>query len=274
MKRIAVLFLLLLSAVGISCKEKHPPINANDQGAPIAHTPVAPANQLTPPPPSSETATAAPSSPAASPAQSAPSETAAAAPTSTAASPVPPPAPPVYTVPSGSRVAVAIAQTLSAKQVHAGDSFTGVLAQSLQVNGVTVLQAGTPVSGTIVAAKDPGRFEGAGSLVITLNRVGSQSVTTDQFDRTEKGKGKRTAAMVGGGGAGGALIGGLAGGGRGAAIGGLVGAGAGTAGAALGNRDLTIPAESVVNFTLTSPVRIVGKPKAAANEMEQRSDQQ
>jgi len=83
---------------------------------------------------------------------------------------------------------------------------------------------------------------------------------------------KVSAYQRGGGGGGGALIGGLAGGGKGALIGGLVGAGVGTAGAALtGNKDVAIPAESVVTFTVTSPLRIVGKAKAkgADNGLEQ-----
>jgi hypothetical protein len=82
-------------------------------------------------------------------------------------------------------------------------------------------------------------------------------VTTSAYLKTEKGKGKRTAGMVGGGAGGGALIGGLAGGGKGALIGGLIGAGAGTAGAALtGNKDIVIPAESVVSFKLEAPVTV------------------
>jgi hypothetical protein len=112
-------------------------------------------------------------------------------------------------------------------------------------------------------------------LAIALNRIGTESVTTEPYEQTQKGKGKRSAAMIGGGGGGGALIGGLAGGGKGALIGGLVGAGAGTAGAAFtGNKDITIPAESVVTFTLTSPIRIVGKPHHAGDETQQQPEQQ
>ena len=63
--------------------------------------------------------------------------------------------------------------------------------------------------------------------------------------------------MVGGGAGVGALIGGLAGGGKGAAIGAIAGAGAGTAGSAFtGNRDITLPAESVVSFKLEAPLEI------------------
>ena len=77
---------------------------------------------------------------------------------------------------------------------------------------------------------------------------------------SSKGKGKRTAAMVGGGAAGGAAIGGLAGGGKGAAIGALIGAAAGTGGAGLtGNRDITLGAETPLDFKLLQPVKIRAK---------------
>jgi uncharacterized membrane protein YccC len=74
---------------------------------------------------------------------------------------------------------------------------------------------------------------------------------------SSKGKGKRTAVMVGGGAAGGAGIGALAGGGKGAGIGALIGAAAGVAGAGLtGNRDITLPAETALSFKLVQPLEI------------------
>ena len=82
-------------------------------------------------------------------------------------------------------------------------------------------------------------------------------VQTATFTQTLKGKGKRTGTMVGGGAGLGALIGGLAGGGKGALIGAAAGAGAGTAGTALtGNKEIVLPAESAVAFTLQSPLKI------------------
>jgi hypothetical protein len=63
--------------------------------------------------------------------------------------------------------------------------------------------------------------------------------------------------MIGGGAGLGMLIGGVASGGTGLLIGGLAGAGAGTAGAGLtGNRDLVIPAESIVHFKLADDLVI------------------
>ena len=83
------------------------------------------------------------------------------------------------------------------------------------------------------------------------------NITTSTFADAEKGKGKRTAVLGGGGAVVGALIGGLAGGGKGAAIGALAGGGAGTAGAALtGNKDIVLPAEKALTFKLESDLII------------------
>jgi hypothetical protein len=86
---------------------------------------------------------------------------------------------------------------------------------------------------------------------MTLNGTEYPVQTADLAQR-KKGKGKRSAAMIGGGAGLGMLIGGLASGGTGLLIGGLAGGGAGTAAAGLtGNKDLDIPAESVVHFKLS-----------------------
>lgn len=180
------------------------------------------------------------------------------APAPAAAAPPPPPPPKQYTVPAGTPLVVRIGQTISAKNSNVGDSFGGTLAQSVVVHGVNLIRAGAPVTGTVVAAKGQGRFKGAGDLGIAVRRVGSYTVSTSAYEAAAKGKGKRTAGFVGGGAGGGALIGGLAGGGKGALIGGLLGAGAGTAGAAFtGNKDITVPAESVVTFSLSEPITVV-----------------
>jgi hypothetical protein len=215
--------------------------------------------QAAPPPtpaPAPDAAPAATPAPAPAPA---PAQSEAPPPPPPPAPAVPPPPPPKkYVVPAGSQLVVRVGQTITAKGSNVGDSFTGTLSQSLVVHGVKVIKAGAPVTGTVVAAKGQGRFKGAGDLVIAVNRVGSYSVATSSYEATTKGKGKRTAGFVGGGAGGGALIGGLAGGGKGALIGGLLGAGAGTAGAAFtGNKDISIPAESVVTFNLSEPLTVV-----------------
>ncbi len=188
------------------------------------------------------------------------------------APPPPPPPPPPLVVPAGTSLVVRVGNTIDTKTAAPGDSFTGVLAHSVAVGGVVAIPAGAGVAGTVVDAKSPGKFKGEGILSISLTSVNVRGVPTtissSTYTRTIKGKGKRTAVAVGGGTGAGALIGGLAGGGKGALIGGLVGAGAGTAGAAFtGNKDLQIPAESVVTFKLAHSISVrQSVPPASGNQ--------
>ncbi len=239
------------------CKSSTPP--ANDAAAPAAPAP-APAAA-----PTADTAATPAPAPAAAPATApAPASAPVVAPAPRAAAPAPapapvaPPAPKTITAASGATVSVTINQQLSASKNNVGDGFSGELAAPLRAEGGgTVFPRGTSVSGTVVAAKGRGKFKGAGDLVISVTEIGGHRVSTNSYERVEKGKGKRTAAVIGGGGGLGALIGGLAGGGKGAVIGALAGAGAGTAGAAYtGNKDVVIPAESVVTFHLTAPLTV------------------
>lgn len=164
-------------------------------------------------------------------------------------------------IPSGTVLTVRLGDTLSSKTSHVGQVFTATLATPVDKGGQIVIPAGAAASGSVVAARPAGKFKGASLLQIKLDSItinGRQhSIQTSAVARSEKGKGKRSAALIGGGAGAGALIGALAGGGKGAAIGALVGGGAGTAGSAYtGNRDVTLPAESAVSFTLETPLEI------------------
>lgn len=158
-------------------------------------------------------------------------------------------------VPAGTRVRVRLGQTLSTKESQTGDPFYGTLVSPIQVNGQTVIPAGAQARGVVIEARPLGRFKGQAVLAIRLDGLRSGGYTymvrTSTVERVEQGKGKRSLFMTGGGAGLGALIGGLAGGGKGALIGGLVGGGGGAAGSAFtGNKDLVLPAESVVTFDL------------------------
>jgi hypothetical protein len=159
-------------------------------------------------------------------------------------------------IPAGTSLTIRIDQRISVKSSHSGDSFTGEIVDPVLANDNGVLLAkGTRVSGVVDASHRRGHFKGRSLLMLRLTSLtlnGTQyPVTTEDLARSKKGKGRRSAALIGGGSGLGMLVGGLATGGAGLVIGGLAGGGAGTAVAGLtGNRDITIPAESIVRFRL------------------------
>ncbi|HEX4322193.1 MAG TPA: hypothetical protein VHZ52_14870 [Acidobacteriaceae bacterium] len=188
----------------------------------------------------------------------------AAAPATTAAA-APPPAPappPTVNVPAGTPLAIRIDHTISAKHSHAGERFTGEIVDPVKDGtGSVVIPKGSDVRGVVVRAKPRGHFKGAATIELRLTslKLNGQEypLETRDFRERKKGKGKRTAGLIAGGSGLGMLIGGVASGGTGLVIGGLAGAGAGTAGAGLtGNRDLVIPAESIVHFKLSDDLTI------------------
>jgi len=140
--------------------------------------------------------------------------------------------------------------------MQTGAGFTGTVSTPITIGGKMAIPSGSDVTGVIQDAKKAGKFKGGAALALALDSVTvnghKYNIVTEMFSQESKGKGKRTAGLIGGGAGVGAAIGGLAGGGKGAAIGALAGAAAGTAGAGLtGNsRDIELPAESVLSFKL------------------------
>jgi hypothetical protein len=167
--------------------------------------------------------------------------------------PAPPPPPSYPSVPVGTSFVVRTNGTLSAHDNAVGDRWNGSLERPLIYHGRTVFDRGTAVSGEVVSSKGVGRFKGAGDIGIEVTDIGGHHVDSSDYEKSRKGRGKRSAGFLAGGGGLGAIIGGLAGGGKGALIGGLAGAGGGAAaGSFTGNTNVVIPAESVITFRLRS----------------------
>jgi hypothetical protein len=170
--------------------------------------------------------------------------------------PVGPPPAVQLTVAAGTEIAIRINQNISVKHSVAGDHFSGEVVEPISENGAVVIPTGTPVHGRVDEAHRRGHFKGRSILELRLTSMtlngGEYELDTHDNVRTKKGKGKRTAGFIGGLTGAGMLIGGIATGGVGLAIGAAAGAGSGTLLAGTtGNRDLDIPAESIVHFRLS-----------------------
>jgi len=164
-------------------------------------------------------------------------------------------------VPSGTEITISLGSAIGSKLSQPGQTFTGSVARDVMAGNAVAIPQGTNISGTVTEAKPLGKFKGGAVLQVRLDSVNLNGadvpVQANARSFSEKGKGKRTAVLAGGGAALGGIIGAIAGGGKGAAIGAAAGAGAGTGGAAFtGNKEIVLPAESNLSFELSQPLEI------------------
>ena len=173
-----------------------------------------------------------------------------------------PPPPVDVSIQAGTPLTIRIDQRISVKSSRAGDTFTGEIVEPVLANDNSALvPKGALVGGVVDVSHRRGHFKGRSLLELRLTSVtlnGQQyQVTTRDLAESKRGKGRRSSALVTGGTAVGMVVGGVDTGGVGLVVGGMVGGGVGTAVAGLtGNRDLDIPAESIVRFTLADDLVI------------------
>jgi len=175
--------------------------------------------------------------------------------------PPPPPKPTTLTIPSGTAISVRLNDGLDSERNKPGDTFRAVLNAPIMVDNTVAIPADANVQGHVVDVQSAGKFAGAAKLAITLDRISygghNYQLQTNQWTRQSTGRGKNTAAKVGGGGALGAIIGGLAGGGKGAGIGAIIGAGAGTGvQAATHGQQIKLSPEALVSFQTQAPLTV------------------
>lgn len=173
------------------------------------------------------------------------------------AQPVPPPSP---EVPAGTNLTVRLIDGVDSERDRVGKTFHASVDEDVVVGGQTVIPRGADVSVKLVDDKQSGKLTGSTVLTLDIDSVMINgrmvSVDTSTVQEASKGRGGKTAAVVGGTAALGAIIGAIAGGGKGAAIGAASGAGVGTAAQVVtkGQR-VKIPSETRLTFTLQAPIR-------------------
>ena len=155
-------------------------------------------------------------------------------------------------IPAGSRAVVRVNNSLSSGTSYKEEVWSGTLTSDIRHNGRVVARAGAPVKGKVTYVKRSGRLHDPGQISLRLTSINGNRVYSTRVSRKGKSHTRGNVEKIGGGTAGGALIGGLVGGGKGAAIGAGAGAAAGTGvAAATGKEEVVIPAESVFTFTIT-----------------------
>jgi hypothetical protein len=189
--------------------------------------------------------------------------------------PVAPPQPtPILkiTIPAGTQLNIRLNDEVNSEKAQVGDVFHGSISSPVTVDEQTVIPTTADVEGRVVEVKSAGRFAGQSVLTLELTKLTmngrSYSLQTSQWTKSGNGRGKSTAAKVGGGAAVGAVLGGIFGGGKGAAIGAAAGAGAGTGvSAATKGQQIVLNPEAVIAFQLTNPITVTpGASRQAMNQ--------
>lgn len=153
------------------------------------------------------------------------------------------------TVDRGTRVRVRMNETLSSKTSQVGDTFTATVTEpAYSTSGAVVIPVGSTITGRVNAVKKAKKGGDPGTIDVAFTRLRLPNGTsrningslTDLNTKQAKSDNESTASgddrkndkiiFIGGGAAGGAILGAAIGGGKGALIGGLLGAGAGLLG--------------------------------------------
>lgn len=156
------------------------------------------------------------------------------------------PVEPLYKVDSGTVVRARMNGDLSSKTATAGKTFTATVTEPVySENGVVVIPTGSTLNGRVDSVKAAAKGGKAGEIDVSFTSVrlpngktrsingsltdlSSGKTTSDnEGTATAKGMGHRKVIFIGGGAAGGAVLGAAIGGGKGALIGGILGAGGG-----------------------------------------------
>ena len=241
-----------------AAKPSHPARAPKPQAAALPPTPPTPAN----PPAPENSSVEMPSGPAPIPAAApAPSP----APVPVAPPSPPPPQPVTVTLPSGTVFTVRTIDSIDSSTTQPGHLFRGSLDAPVLLEGNLVVPKGLNMNLKLIKASTASGLNGSSELTVSLDSFTYQGKTyrISSSDVQQKGesRGKRSAAVIGGGAVLGAIIGGLAGGGKGAAIGAGVGGAGGTAvQATTHGKEVRIPSETHLDFTLHDPLDVTYVP--------------
>lgn len=175
----------------------------------------------------------------------------------------PPPQQAAYgiTIPADTPITVRMIDGVNSETSHLGQTFRASIDEPIFINGQQIVPRGADVMTKLVEDQQSGKIEGrtVETLALVSITVNGQTIPVTSTEvRTESGsRGNRSAGVIGGGAALGAIVGALAGGGKGAAIGATSGAALGTGAQVLTKgQTVKIPSETRLTFRLQQPIQL------------------
>ena len=173
----------------------------------------------------------------------------------------PPPDTAGVTIPVDTMVKIRMIDSVNSDTSRLGQTFRASLDEPIYVNGQEVIPRGADVMTKLVTDQQSGKIEGRTVLTLPLSTITVNGrpvdVTSTDVKTESSSRGQRSAGVIGGTAALGAIIGAIAGGGKGAAIGAGSGAAVGTGAEVLtSGQKVKIPSETRLTFRLQSPVQL------------------
>lgn len=171
------------------------------------------------------------------------------------------PVPDMIRIPAGTIFRVRLDQSIDTRRNRAGDRFAASLSRPIVAGGVMVVPRDARFSGHLVECKPSGRLRGHALLGLRLDSFELHGrryrVRTAEVAVRSGGHKKRNLLLIGGGAGVGTTVGAVAGGPAGALIGAGAGSAAGTLGSAIiGRKQVRLPAETTLAFSLRTPVSV------------------
>jgi hypothetical protein len=176
----------------------------------------------------------------------------------------PPPPPPLnsgMTIPVDTSVSIRMIDAVDSERARTGQTFRASLDEPIFVSGQEAVPRGADVLVKLVEDQQSGKIEGRTKLTLALSTITingrPMDVTSTDVSQQSGSRGARSAKVIGGTAALGAIIGAVAGGGKGAAIGAGSGAAVGTGAEVLtAGQKVKIPSETRLVFRLQNPVQL------------------
>jgi hypothetical protein len=163
-------------------------------------------------------------------------------------------------VPTGTILNVRTTQPIAADSSHPGMTVTGVVDDPIAVDGQIVIPRGAIATLEVVNVERSSNMKGRDRITLKVHSIQTESgtypVATSQVELKGSSEGKKAAKKVLGGAGIGAALGGIFGGGTGAAIGATTGGGTGAVIAGSGKTHLVVPAETLLQFRLSTATRV------------------
>jgi hypothetical protein len=165
-------------------------------------------------------------------------------------------------IPAESVIGLQLERAISSETARVEDRVEARVTRDVRVDGRVAVPAGSRVLGSVALVERGGKMKERARLGVRFHTLvladgTTHDVQTDTVYREGESPAGSSAAKIGGGAIGGAILGAIIGGGKGAVIGGATGAGGGTAAVMAGSRRAaTIGAGSTMTVRVLSPVTV------------------